>query len=152
MPCQLQLGKYMTCEQTVVNKHTHLPQDYGYSLPTTVAPQYPGIPHLLTVVPSRFNRGLKTLQQMQKSVKAGNAINEDDIPPPVLVRGVERSHRDEPQSQSSTPAAPSPSEDRSPSHKAGVPASIPQNLAFGEQNEPVPEPRANAKKEASELV
>lgn len=95
----------------------------------------------------RFNRGLKTLQQMQKNVKAGNAINEDGIPPPVLVRQGERTPRDEPRSQSSTPAVPSPAEESSPSHKNMTPASLPQSLAFREQDPPVPEPRVTTKRE-----
>ncbi|XP_063849873.1 coiled-coil and C2 domain-containing protein 1-like isoform X3 [Scylla paramamosain] len=89
----------------------------------------------------RFNRGLKTLMQMQKSVKAGKPINEDEIPPPVVVRGGDRTPRD------ATPAAPQPTEDNPPSvppHSKGVaPASIPHSVAFSEQSRTSPQPQPN---------
>ncbi|XP_045138932.1 coiled-coil and C2 domain-containing protein 1-like [Portunus trituberculatus] len=93
----------------------------------------------------RFNRGLKTLMQMQKNAKAGKPINEDEIPPPVVVRGVDRTPRD------ATPAAPQPVEDALPAapvHNKGVaPVSIPHSVAFSEQSRVSPQPQPSSQKE-----
>ncbi|XP_071535214.1 coiled-coil and C2 domain-containing protein 1-like isoform X1 [Panulirus ornatus] len=63
----------------------------------------------------RFSRGLKTLTQMQKTVKAGRPINEDEIPPHIVVRasgGNTGGSSDT--SSTSSPAVLTPSEDQSP--------------------------------------
>lgn len=88
----------------------------------------------------RFNRGLKTLLQMQKSAKAGKPINEDEIPPPVVVRGGDRTPRD------TAPAAPQPSDTPPsvPAHSKGVaPTSIPHSVAFSEHSRASPQPHPN---------
>ncbi|CAD7089481.1 unnamed protein product [Hermetia illucens] len=48
----------------------------------------------------RFNRGLKTLQDMLKQASAGRSINKDDIPPEVFVK--------KPESGGDEPAQPQP--------------------------------------------
>ena len=65
-------------------------------------------------LPLRFSRGLKTLQQMKKSVLAGKAINEEDIPPEVVVKS------SAPQSPDSGVASPS-----STTSQSGGPPEIP---------------------------
>ena len=51
----------------------------------------------------RFKRGLKSLEGMLKSARAGKVINEDDIPPMISIRSAQPSPVfDNDKSQSST--------------------------------------------------
>ncbi|XP_029440541.1 coiled-coil and C2 domain-containing protein 1A [Rhinatrema bivittatum] len=53
----------------------------------------------------RYERGLKTLQDMLSSLRSGETVNEEELPPPVAL------------GKSSAPA-PSPAEEAAPSHRA----------------------------------
>ncbi|XP_068217954.1 coiled-coil and C2 domain-containing protein 1-like [Palaemon carinicauda] len=79
----------------------------------------------------RFNRGLKTLLQMEKSAKAGRPINEEDIPPAVVVksfgRGSGSSSAGAPPTEDSMPPPPVPPHIRDPSVS---PSSILHDVAF----------------------
>ncbi|KAG7167864.1 Coiled-coil and C2 domain-containing protein 1-like [Homarus americanus] len=94
----------------------------------------------------RFNRGLKTLIQMQKAVKAGHPIEEDEIPPAVVVKlsgGSKGGSADT--TSTSSPAALSPSEERpgpvtTHSNPLGPPASIPHEVVFQDTGKPRPQP------------
>ncbi|KAK4297629.1 hypothetical protein Pmani_029971 [Petrolisthes manimaculis] len=96
----------------------------------------------------RFSRGLKTIVQMEKSVRAGRGINEDEIPPMVVVRGGGGGS-----GGSNTPAALSPSEDSTPPPvprhaPAPAPTSIPHDVVFEErERRPQPQPRISPVKQ-----
>lgn len=85
----------------------------------------------------RFNRGLKTLHQMEKAAKAGRPVNEDDIPPAVLVKssgkGSDSSSAGVPSSEDSLPPPPLPPHIRDPS---ATPSSILHDAAFQDQDGP----------------
>ncbi|XP_045616529.2 coiled-coil and C2 domain-containing protein 1-like [Procambarus clarkii] len=89
----------------------------------------------------RFSRGLKTLYQMQKSVKAGRSINEDEIPPAVVVKMSSGGSTGGSANTSSTssPAALSPLEDHAPQRES-LPATLPHSVVFQEQDKPPPQP------------
>lgn len=90
---------------------------------------------------------------MEKSVRAGRGINEDEIPPPVLVKGVGGGGGGGGSGGNTTPAAMSPAEDGTsppvPKHATTLPASIPHDVAFedGERSAPQPQPRVSPVKQ-----
>lgn len=64
----------------------------------------------------RFNRGLKTLQEMLKKAESGRPIDMDEIPPEVSVKPIEQSNDSDPPMTSSRPApAPVPTRPVPPS-------------------------------------
>ncbi|KAK3861655.1 hypothetical protein Pcinc_032404, partial [Petrolisthes cinctipes] len=98
----------------------------------------------------RFSRGLKTILQMEKSVRAGRGIDEDEIPPMVVVRGGGGGGS----GGSNTPAALSPSDDSTPPpvpRHATAPTSIPHDVVFEERERrpqpPQPQPRVSPVKQ-----
>ncbi|XP_063606025.1 coiled-coil and C2 domain-containing protein 1-like isoform X2 [Penaeus indicus] len=93
----------------------------------------------------RFNRGLKTLHQMQRAVKAGQAINEEDIPPVVVVKHSAKSGGSNTPTSTPSPAATSPTEDAAPPpvppHNRNSSASlVHEDSSSNTTNRPAPPP------------
>ncbi|XP_042866382.1 coiled-coil and C2 domain-containing protein 1-like isoform X2 [Penaeus japonicus] len=95
----------------------------------------------------RFNRGLKTLYQMQRTVKAGQTINEEDIPPVVVVKHSAKSGGSGSTPASTpSPAATSPTEDAVPPpvppHNRNSSASslVHEDTSANHTNRPAPPP------------
>ncbi|KAK8730359.1 hypothetical protein OTU49_007979 [Cherax quadricarinatus] len=100
----------------------------------------------------RFNRGLKTLNQMQKAVKAGRPIEETEIPPAVVIKMSGGSTGGSANTSSTaSPAASSPLDECGPPPRETLPASIPHDVVFQDQSKPRPEPapRSNPEKRPS---
>ncbi|XP_037775377.1 coiled-coil and C2 domain-containing protein 1-like isoform X1 [Penaeus monodon] len=90
----------------------------------------------------RFNRGLKTLHQMQRAVKAGQTINEEDIPPVVVVKHSAKSGGSGTPTSTPSPATTSPTEDAAPPpvppHNRNSSASLVHEVAFHDPRYPSP--------------
>lgn len=97
----------------------------------------------------RFNRGLKTLYQMQRTVKAGQTINEEDIPPVVVVKHSAKSGDSGTPASTPSPAATSPTEDAAPPpvppHNRNSSASlVHEDSSSSTTNRPAPPPPRTA--------
>ncbi|XP_047479024.1 coiled-coil and C2 domain-containing protein 1-like isoform X2 [Penaeus chinensis] len=93
----------------------------------------------------RFNRGLKSLHQMQRAVKAGQTINEEDIPPVVVVKHCAKSGGSGTPTSTPSPAATSPTEDAAPPpvppHNRNSSASlVHEDSSSNTTNRPAPPP------------
>ncbi|XP_018006576.1 coiled-coil and C2 domain-containing protein 1-like [Hyalella azteca] len=99
-----------------------------------------------------FSRGLKTLYQMKKSLEAGKAINEEDIPPEVVVRSASRAVTPTLPTPAATPTGPLSPEHFTPA--PSDPATFTPTPASPRENLPPPEfpsrPAANKSFEVPE--
>ncbi|XP_037094752.1 coiled-coil and C2 domain-containing protein 1-like isoform X2 [Pollicipes pollicipes] len=90
----------------------------------------------------RFGRGLKTLENMLRKAKAGRAINEEDIPPPVYTAAAHSTPEPEDgpaeQAPATPPEQPSPPKVARRAEAADEPAETPEPAAAAAAAEPHP--------------